>query len=154
MADGRQPPPDCVSQAFRASRLLGSPRNSASASRPCALPPPSSRAATSRPCQARPTTDALPHRDGEEAFVSADVRPNPVILLAGSTVIAGILMVAGAEVDARTFLLHHRGACRPNYPISASISMGFGCNGATPIAIVSASRSSCGWRLRAPQQGF
>jgi hypothetical protein len=42
--------------------------------------------------------------------VSADVRPNPVILLAGSTVIAGILMVAGAEVDAPTFLLHHRGA--------------------------------------------
>ena len=52
-----------------------------------------------------------------------DVRPNPVILLAGSTAVAaisfmflawpaalastvlGILMIAGAEVDARTFLL-------------------------------------------------
>jgi leader peptidase (prepilin peptidase)/N-methyltransferase len=53
----------------------------------------------------------------------ADVRPNPVILLAGSTAVAaisfmtmawpaalastvlGMLMIAGAEVDARTFLL-------------------------------------------------
>ena len=74
-------------------------------------------------CQARPTADGFLHPDGEEVFVSEeDVRPNPVILLAGSTAVAAIsfmsmarpaalastvlgMMIAGAEGDARTFLL-------------------------------------------------
>jgi leader peptidase (prepilin peptidase)/N-methyltransferase len=71
-----------------------------------------------------PPFDAIDHPSGEEArAVELDLRPHPLVLIGGTAAVAavsfaslawpeaiastvlGALMIAGAEVDARTFLL-------------------------------------------------